>query len=205
MKPWLVLLAAVLVGACSWDEPPRPIPVAQRAPAQGPAQTPVQTPAPALNPLDASVYRLDGGDAVRIEVLGEPDLSLEALIDPSGYINYPFLGKVQAARLTVRELEARIRDGLRAGYLINPDVRVGLARYRPVYIGGQVRAPGVYPYALGLNVERALTLAGGVTAFGTTNRIFIQRHGTRDDARSRVELDTPVRPGDYIIVEERLF
>jgi protein involved in polysaccharide export with SLBB domain len=195
MKPWLVLLAAVLVGACSWDEPPRPIPVAQRAPAQGPAQTPVQTPAPALNPLDASVYRLDGGDAVRIEVL----------IDPSGYINYPFLGKVQAARLTVRELEARIRDGLRAGYLINPDVRVGLARYRPVYIGGQVRAPGVYPYALGLNVERALTLAGGVTAFGTTNRIFIQRHGTRDDARSRVELDTPVRPGDYIIVEERLF
>lgn len=157
------------------------------------------------DPLDASVYRLGSGDVVRIDVLGEPELSLDALIDPSGFINYPFLGKIPASRLTVRDLETRMRNGLRSGYLVNPDVRVALAKYRPVYIGGQVRQPGAYPYALGLNVERALTLAGGITAFGSTGRIYIQRYGGAEGARARAELDAPVFPGDYIIIEERLF
>lgn len=171
---------------------------------QPPPTTSPRAPAPA-NPLDASVYRLDGGDVVRVDVLGEPELSLDALVDPSGYINYPFLGKIAASNLTVRDLEARIRNGLRGGYFVNPDVRVALARYRPVYIGGQVRQPGAYPYALGLNVERALTLAGGITAFGSTGRIYIQRHGGHENSRVRAELDNPVFPGDYIIIEERMF
>lgn len=170
--------------------------------------TPTATPGavrPSANPLDAAVYRLDSGDVVRVDVLGEQDLSLEALIDPSGFINYPFLGKVQASGLTVRDLETKVRDGLRSGFLVNPDVRVGLARYRPVYIGGQVRQPGAYPYALELNIERALTLAGGLTAFASSSRIYIQRHGAGENARVRAELQAPVFPGDYIIVEERLF
>lgn len=164
-----------------------------------------QAAAPVADPLDASVYKLGGGDVVRIDVLGEPDLSLDALVDPSGFINYPFLGKIQASRLTVRELEARIRTGLRSGFLVNPDVRVALAKYRPVYIGGQVRQPGAYPYSVGLNVERALTLAGGLTPFGSTGRIYLQRYGAPNEGRMRVELDTSVLPGDYIIIEERLF
>lgn len=174
------------------------------APARS-AAPPTQTARAPASPLDASVYRLDGGDAVRVDVLGEPDLSLESLVDPSGFINYPFLGKVQASGLTVRDLEAKIRDGLRSGFLVNPDVRVALARYRPVYIGGQVRQPGAYPYALGLNVERAITLAGGLTAFASSGRIYIQRHGVSEEGRARADLQAPVYPGDYIIIEERLF
>ncbi|MFA5938165.1 MAG: polysaccharide biosynthesis/export family protein [Sinimarinibacterium sp.] len=175
------------------------------APQAKQSRSPPPPPPVVANPLDASVYRLGGGDVMRIDVLGEPELSLDALVDPSGFINYPFLGKIQASQLTVRDVEMRIRNGLRSGFLVNPDVRVALTKYRPVYIGGQVRQPGVYPYALGLNVERALTLAGGVTAFGSTGRIFVQRYGGPEGARVRAELDAPVFPGDYIIIEERLF
>jgi len=182
-------------------------PPPMRAPVQAYAQAPQPVPQPmySSDPLDASVYRLGSGDAVRIEVLGEAELSLEALVDPSGFINYPFLGTVQAAGNTVRELELKIRNGLRGGYLVNPDVRVGLARYRPVFISGQVRQPGSYPYTLGLNVEKAITLAGGVTPFGSTSRVYRQRNGSSDDDRIKVSLDSAVLPGDYIIVEERLF
>lgn len=206
----LAVLAFALFGlsACFSpvpQEPARPLPDNPRSAPTAPVATTRPTAQVPSSPLDASVYRLDGGDAVRIDVLGEPDLSLEALIDPSGFINYPFLGKVQASGLTVRELETKVRNGLRSGFLVNPDVRVALARYRPVYIGGQVRQPGVYPYALGLNVERALTLAGGLTAFASSGRIYIQRHGTTEDGRVRADLQAPVFPGDYIIIEERLF
>jgi protein involved in polysaccharide export with SLBB domain len=186
----------------------RPAPQLQSSPpAQAYMQVPqrILQPAYSSDPLDATVYRLGSGDAVRIDVLGEAELSLEALIDPSGLINYPFLGTIQAAGSTVRELELKIRNGLQGGYLVNPDVRVGLARYRPVFVSGQVRQPGSYPYTLGLNVEKAITLAGGVTPFGSTSRVYRQRNGISDDDRVKVTLDSAVLPGDYIIVEERLF
>lgn len=175
------------------------------SPNTAPTATPPAALAKAADPLDAAVYRLGSGDVVRIDVLGEPDLSMESLVDPSGFINYPFLGKVPASGATVRELELRVRAGLLAGFLVNPDVRVALARYRPVYVSGQVRQPGAYPYTIGLNVEKALTLAGGVTAFGSTSRVYVQGQRTANGERMRVELDTRVFPGDYIIVEERLF
>lgn len=196
-----VFLVLGILGCASAPVAVKP---AARAPSAVPApRLPVA--APVADPLDASVYRLASGDVVRIDVLGEPDLSMSSLIDPSGSINYPFLARVQASGLTVRQLEKQIRDGLRGGFLVNPDVRVGLAQYRPVFISGQVRQSGTYPYSLGLTVEKALTLAGGMTAYGSSSRIFIQRLGTGQEQRIRVGLDNVVYPGDTVIVEERLF
>ena len=137
--------------------------------------------------------------------LREPALRWLQRAVARGFINYPFLGGVRATGLTVAELENRIRTGLRSGYLVNPDVRVALAQFRPVYISGQVRQSGAYPYSQGLTVDKAITLAGGMTAFASSNRIFIQRQGTGQLERTRAQLDTPVFPGDTIVVEERLF
>ncbi len=184
-----------------------PPPVAAAAPyqvaqaQQQPALQPLSS-----DPLDAAFYRLGSGDTVRIEVLGEAELTLDALIDPSGVINYPFLGTINAAGGTVRDLEQRIRNQLRGGYLVNPDVRVSLASYRAVFISGQVRTPGSYPYSLGLNVEKAVTLAGGLTPFGSTSRIYRQRNSSSaSNDRVKVTMESAVLPGDYIIVDERLF
>ena len=43
---------------------------------------------------------------------------------------------------------------------MNPDVRVAVVQYRPVYVTGQVNRPGAYPYTAGLTVEKTLALAG---------------------------------------------
>ena len=155
--------------------------------------------------LDASVYKLASGDTVKVDVLGEPELSLKVLIDAAGFINYPFLGRVQAAGLTVGQLERRIYSGLKTGYLVNPDVRVAVSEYRAVYVSGQVRQAGAYPYSPGLTVDKAITLAGGITQFGSKNRIYRQRAGKQKEERENVGLDGLVYPGDTIVVDERLF
>jgi polysaccharide export outer membrane protein len=189
---FVLAAAAFLLAACAAT----PEPVAAPVPGQV---------ASAADQLNAAVYQLAAGDSVRVDVLGEAELSITALIDPAGAINYPFLGRIQAAGLTLRQLEQQIQKGLQAGYLKNPDVRVSMAAYRPVYVTGQVRAAGVYPYTLGLTVEKVLTLAGGVTQFASTRRIFLLRPGDATEQRMKVELDSPVLPGDTILVEERLF
>lgn len=150
-------------------------------------------------------YRLSGGDVVRIDVFGEPDLSLDATLEPDGSINYPLLGRLSASGLTSSGLEKQLVERLKAGYLHNPQVRVRVVQFQPIYIIGQVRKSGAYPYSPGLTVEQALALAGGMTALASTRRIFVQPKGGDELTRQRSGLDTALRPGDTLIVEEGLF
>lgn len=226
-----ILALALLGQACSSPAPVRPLPENPRgkpvlAPAQPAARAPTaaaaNTASPGVRPAagtatpaapvggrsvltDLAAYRLAAGDTVRIDVFNEDSLSLSALIEPGGAINYPLLGRIPAAGLGLRELEANIAAGLRNGYLVKPDVRVTLAQFRPIFITGQVRRAGAYPYALGLTVEKALTLAGGMTDFASTRKIYLQREGQTQAQKERVGLDAAVYPGDTLLVEERLF
>lgn len=152
-----------------------------------------------------STYRLGVGDVVRVDVFREPDLSLEAGIESSGNLNYPLIGYVQAVGLTARELETELARRLRAGYLRNPEVRAFVVRYRPIFVSGAVRNTGAYPFSEGLTVERALTLASGMTPLGSPRRIFVLRERAAASAREKVGLDAPLYPGDTVFVEEGVF
>jgi polysaccharide export outer membrane protein len=159
----------------------------------------------ASDALDSAVYRFAPGDQVKIDVYGEPDLSVKLLIEPSGKFNYPFLGEVMAAGRTAQQLANAIGVGLRSGYLVNPDVRVSVAQYRPIYISGQIRRPGSYPYTLGLKVQEAVTLAGGLTEFASTGKIYVQHENTPQAQRVHVSLDSQLLPGDTLTIGERTF
>ncbi|MGH8540228.1 MAG: polysaccharide biosynthesis/export family protein [Stenotrophobium sp.] len=156
-----------------------------------------------LNP--AAEYRLGVGDTVRIEVRDEPDLSIETQIQADGIIKFPFLGNIIAKGATVTQLQHFITTGLRAGYLVNPDVRVRVVTYRPFYVTGQVTRAGGYPYVLGLTVEKAAALAGGFTDRASLKNIYVVREGQTQSQKQKVTLDTPIYPGDTVIVEEGLF
>lgn len=160
---------------------------------------------PAASQPDLTAYRLGTGDKVRIDVFGEPDLSLEAVVDGTGHISYPLLGSVPAQKKTAPELEALLREGLAAGYLKSPDVRVSVVQYRPFYTIGQVRKPGSYPYVMGLTVERAIAIAGGLTNLASTRQIYLVRESSGQTQRIKVGLDAAVLPGDTLLVEEGLF
>ena len=190
------LSVAMTVGCTMFQEP-------QGRPSSPPPAAPA-TPTADRMP-DLSGYRLGVGDRVKVDVFGEADLSIEAAVDGTGRINYPLLGAVPASRRTAKDLQEAISTGLANGYLRNPDVRVSIVQYRPFYIVGQVRKAGAYPFVLGLTVEKALALAGGLTNLASTRRIYVLREDAPTSQRVKVSLDALVSPGDTLMVEESLF
>lgn len=160
---------------------------------------------PAAGAPDLSAYRLGIGDRVRVSVFGEPDLSLDGDVDATGSLGYPLLGQVPAQHKTADELAAAIAAGLANGYLVNPDVRVAIIQYRPIYLTGQVTRPGAYPFTVGLTVEKAVALAGGFTRIASERGVYRLHEDAPASARQRVRMDDPVLPGDTLVVEESLF
>ena len=150
-------------------------------------------------------YRMNAGDRISIRVYGESDLNIEVMLGESGNINYPFLGEIRVIGLTPEELEAIIVKGLKGDYLINPNVTVSITQYRPVFIYGEVQAPGGYSYQPGLTVGKATALAQGITERGSESRIYLTREGRSEEERERVEMSTKLRPGDVVTIEQGFF
>lgn len=164
---------------------------------------------PLLAVAQESSYVLGVNDVIAISVYEEEDLSFEELrIGDSGRINYPFLGEINAVGNSVSSLEALIRKGLVEGeFLIDPTVSVHIVQYRPFYIDGEVEEPGSYSFEPSLTLRKAVSIAGGFTERASRSKITILAEGadTDDDPAQVESLDVPVRPGDIITVEERLF
>lgn len=151
----------------------------------------------------AESYRLAPGDKVAITVFGENDLSMDVTLADDGELNYPFLGKIRVAGLTVPQLERAIADGLRGDYLINPEVTVAIQQYRPFFLNGEVNRPGSYEYQPGLTLEKALALAGGLSPRAARGKIEVKRADS--DTFERVDMNDPVYAGDVINVPQSFF
>ncbi len=154
---------------------------------------------------DAAGYVLGPGDLIHIHVFGEQDLSIKVRIEEDGYLSYPFLGEVRVAGISVDRLQETIYTGLLGDYLINPDVRVYVLEYRPVYVNGQVKKPGGYAYVPGMTVQKAIALAGGFTDLASRRGLFVIRENSEREQRNDADLNTRLSPGDTLIVEERFF
>ncbi len=162
----------------------------------------------ALNGDDLlSRYRLGSGDVISIYVLGEDDLKREKVrLTDAGTIQYPVLGEIRLKGLTTGELEQKITAGLlKAEYLKQPKVTVSIDEYRPFFINGEVYKAGGYPYVPGLTVLKAVSIAGGFKDRASKTNMFVVRDGAANQARKKVELDTPIYPGDILTIEESFF
>ncbi|MGI9288679.1 MAG: polysaccharide biosynthesis/export family protein [Pseudomonadales bacterium] len=157
----------------------------------------------ASNP--APSYKLGPGDKILVKVYGEEDLSVSIILAETGSFNYPFLGEIKAEGLTVAELEQVITKGLKGPYLRNPEVTVLIEEFRPFYLNGEVARPGGYPYRPGLTLDKAITLAGGLTERASRKKIVVLRPGTGGKEKLAIKLDDPVYPGDIITVRRSFF
>jgi protein involved in polysaccharide export with SLBB domain len=125
--------------------------------------------------LVAPVYRIGPNDVVRVQVFGEEDLAVESKVGGDGAINFPLLGAVPVAGKTVKELQEFLTIRLAEGYVRSPRITVLMVRYRNFYVSGEVKTPGGYPYEAGLTVQKALSLAGGVTERAESKAISVTR------------------------------
>lgn len=177
-------------------------------PAEGAFAQPHEAPVAAVGETSVSLssYRLGPGDVVTVRVVGEDDLSVnKARLTDAGTVFFPALGEIQVRGLTIGELEALVVSRLKVRILVNPQVVVQVDEYRPFFINGMVQSPGSIPFRPGLDVSKAATLAGGFNERASMRKIFIVREGRASGERERASLDTPVFPGDMIIVEESFF
>jgi polysaccharide export outer membrane protein len=109
-------------------------------------------------------------------------------------------GAVQEFRINRRELETgRIEFTLRDGDFISVPVA------DKFYIDGQVRNPGTFVLDVGMTVQQAIALAGGLTDRGSTRSIKVKRLVKGVAVEINLDRDDRVMPNDSITIGQRLF
>ena len=156
-------------------------------------------------PQTVSDYRLASADKVRIDVFGEEALGGEFVVNAEGKVALPLIGEVQAAGLTVAQLQDAVTQALSQGYLNQPRVTAQVLTYRPIYILGEVNRPGEYPYVPDLTVLNAVATAQGFTYRANARRVFVRRAGSQTEEPQPLTADTRVSPGDTLRIGERYF
>jgi len=124
--------------------------------------------------------RLGVGDAVRVTVYGQPDLTTEARISDKGAISVPLIGEVKVSGLGQQEAASQIARRLKDGkYLRNPQVTVAVTtlRSRQVSVLGLVARPGRYALDdTSSNLTDVIAAAGGIAA-GGSEEVTVMRGG----------------------------
>jgi polysaccharide export outer membrane protein len=124
-----------------------------------------------------SNYVLRAGDQILIHAQDEEELSsAPRLIDQSGFVDLPLLGKMQAAGISLDNFEAALREALKQ-FVVKPQVTVTVTQYasEPVYFEGDFKAPGVYSLTGRRNLVEMMAQVGGLQP-GASNRIKVTRH-----------------------------
>lgn len=176
---WFVVLLPLFLAACAHGRP---------------ATYLVEQPGP---------YGLDSGDAVRVTVFGEPDLTNTYRVDDSGAIAMPLIGTVPARGSTTGMLASSITGALANGFMRSPNVAVEVAEYRPYFIQGAVRNSGQFSYSYGMTVRAAISTAGGHTETANRNNAILYRRQGAEMVKGTVGLDFPILPGDTVVISER--
>lgn len=112
-----------------------------------------------------SEYRIGPGDQVSISVpFGDEFNNKTFRVDSSGCINVPFAGQVEAAGLSVPELEQSVRSKL-APYFRSPNVIVNVSDYgsKPVSVLGAVNTPAVHQLHGRMTLVEMLSASGGLS------------------------------------------
>jgi len=146
---------------------------------------------------------LGNGDAVRVTVFQQPDLTTDARVSERGTIKLPLVGDVKVAGKSPAEAGKQIAEELKRGqYLMNPQVNVALTtlRSQQVSVLGLVARPGRYALDdTSSNLADVIAAAGGIAAGGADTISVL-----RDGKEHRIDvLAKPFRlkAGDTVNVE----
>ncbi|MBI5788218.1 MAG: polysaccharide biosynthesis/export family protein, partial [Candidatus Schekmanbacteria bacterium] len=151
-------------------------------------------------------------DVIEISVWKEPELTKQIVVRPDGKITYPLIGEIQAAGLTVKDLQKEISKRLEK-FVTDANVTVILlkAQHYKIYVTGKVNKPGDFIVGRPTTVMQAIAMAGGLTPFAAPGSIAILRHaGGKEEvypfnykAVSRgqsLEQNRVLLPGDVVVV-----
>jgi polysaccharide export outer membrane protein len=189
------------LGVVVWGCAPHPGPLVEAQAAAATVTAPEQ-----------EKYLLGPEDLIEVSVWKEPELTKQMVVRPDGKISYPLLGDLQAAGLTVKQLQAEIQKRLEK-YVTDVNVTVILvkAQYYKIYVTGKVNKPGEFPVGQAPTVMQAIAMAGGLTPFASPGNIVVLRKAGggeevfyfdyKDVSQGKsLEQDRSLLPGDVVVV-----
>ena len=142
-------------------------------------------------------YRLAGGDIITFDFLDDAEIPVPLTISNDGDAQFPLIGAVEVQGLTVPEALDKLRREYREReILMDPKLALNITTFRPVFVLGEVKGPGSFPYYPGLTVEQAVGLAGG-------QQTAVTNPSDRIIARARLRGE--IEGADAEIVHEAIF
>lgn len=158
-------------------------------------------------------FRLGPLDRISVEDSGIAESLRELVIDPQGFVSFPYAGPVEAQGLTAAELAVRIEEQMRRRYVRNPQIVVNLVEVNSnlITVEGQVRQPGQYPLARETTLAQAVAKAGGEGELARISTIILFREVEGQEYVGLYDLrairygnyaDPVVFPGDRIVIDE---
>lgn len=147
--------------------------------------------------------KLGSGDAVRVTVFQQPDLTTEARVSERGTIGMPLVGEVKVDGLTTAQAGAKIAAELKAGkYLKNPQVAVAVVtlRSRQVSVLGLVARPGRYALDdTSSQLADVIAAAGGLAPDGSS-MVKVMRGGKAQQVELLAK-SFELKGGETVVVE----
>ena len=182
------------------------------------------SPRDAIQPRDKPVYgewtaddyryRIAPGDELALRFLVNPDLNAQVIVGPDGRGVFPLISALKVEGMTVAQANAALTYAYSAT-LRRPEVETLVTAYgsAQIYVGGEVREPGVHPIKGALTVAQAVMTAGGFANTAGTGKVALirQRPGDRRILMQLVDVKDllghgrdgtglAVLPGDLVFV-----
>jgi polysaccharide biosynthesis/export protein len=177
-------------------------------------------PAPPASSLPSAEYRIGPGDSLNIFVWRNPELTLTVPVRPDGRLSIPLVEDVVAIGKTPTSLAREFEERL-SKYVKEPLVTViveGFVGPIPdqIRVIGEAAQPRALPYRADMTLLDAMIAVGGLTKYAAGNDSVIVRTAQGEQNTYSVHLNSLIRdgdiesnvalrPGDILIIPQRLF
>ncbi len=125
--------------------------------------------------VHAGEYKLSTGDVLTFDFLDDAEIPVTATVSSDGEAQFPLIGAVSVDGLTLPEALEKLRNEYRSReILVDPKLSLNISTFRPIFVLGEVKNPGSFPFYNGLTVEQGIGLAGGtqIVAANASDRII---------------------------------
>jgi polysaccharide export outer membrane protein len=110
--------------------------------------------------------------------------------------------EAEVMRVDMREVRAGRLD---RNILLRANDTVFVPEAARVFVSGEVRNPGAFPFTRGLTIRQAVSLAGGFTEDASKGSARVVRVVDGETREIKMKVDLPLEPGDTVVVKARLF
>ena len=172
----------------------------------------------ALQPYSASAqgpqYILNPGDVLDVSVWKEEEMTRQVLVLPDSTISFPLAGHMNVAGMSAQAVQEELVKRIKK-YISEPVITVSVNQVtgNKIFVIGQVNNPGEFAVSRSVDVMQALSLAGGLTAFGDEDDIKILRRENGQQIAlpfdysdvkrgNRLDLNVVLKPGDVVVVPD---